>query len=227
MRTLRGESGRGAHISPGQAVQGGSTGRAPRPQRQAQPESRSDLPVFPVPLVARCRAVGAGAGAAADRSETSDFTGKGAGVPGQAQTTSIIARPAGDLLRLARFLFIMRLGDSFRRWERTEHMTQQSIEDRLAIIESKIVELEAERARLRSLSTLQVRQTELREMFDGLQEYVGDRLQTFEEHVTLRLDLAEDTNTARFQEIKAGQQALQAGQEQILAILTGKPKTND
>jgi hypothetical protein len=106
-------------------------------------------------------------------------------------------------------------------------MTQQSIEDRLAIIEGKIAELEAERARLRTLSTLQVRQTELREMFDGLQEYVGDRMQTFEEHVNLRIDLVEDNNTARFQELKSGQQTLQAGQEQILAILTGKPKTND
>lgn len=106
-------------------------------------------------------------------------------------------------------------------------MTQQSIEDRLAVIERKIAELEAERAQLRNLARLQVGQTELRAMFDGHQEYLSDRLETFENHITVRLDVAEDNNNARFQELQAGQNELRAGQQQILDILLGKPKTND
>jgi len=134
-------------------------------------------------------------------------------------------------------------------------MTQQSIEDRLAVIERKIAELEAERAHLRSLATLQVKQTELRAMFDAYQEYIADQIQAFKEDVTMRLDATDDHNEARFHELQedvqslqgdvknlqAGQQelhagvqslqtdvrSLQAGMDQILAILTGHAHLND
>jgi hypothetical protein len=79
-------------------------------------------------------------------------------------------------------------------------MAQQSIEERLAFLESKIAEYEAERAQMRTLERLRAGQSELREM----------------------------TNlTEGQQELRGGQHALQAGQDQILAILTGKAKGND
>ncbi len=120
-------------------------------------------------------------------------------------------------------------------------MAQQSIEERLAFLESKIAEYEAERAQMRTLERLRAGQSELREIFQAHQEYVTERLDTFESHITVRLDVLEDNHTARLdavdnhltnltegqQELRGGQHALQAGQDQILAILTGKAKRND
>jgi hypothetical protein len=109
-------------------------------------------------------------------------------------------------------------------------MAQQSIEERLAFLESKIAEYEAERAQMRTLERLRAGQSELREIFQAHQEYVTERLDTFESHITVRLDAVDNhlTNlTEGQQELRGGQHALQAGQDQILAILTGKAKRND
>jgi hypothetical protein len=72
-------------------------------------------------------------------------------------------------------------------------------------------------------------------LFQAHQEYVTDRLNDFESHINVRLDVAEDNNAARSHELQAGLtglagqvQGLAAGQQQILELLTGgKPKQND
>lgn len=127
-------------------------------------------------------------------------------------------------------------------------MTQQSTEDRLAALEKEVVELKqklTERLSFEELRAdvkeLRTNQTELRLFFEAHEQYVTDRLNTFEEHITTRLDALEDTYDTRLnavenqltklaegqQELQSGQLALQSGQDQILAILTGKAKTND
>jgi chromosome segregation ATPase len=123
-------------------------------------------------------------------------------------------------------------------------MAQQSIEDRLAYLESKIAEYEAERAQTRALEALRTEVRELSVRYQAHEEYVSDRLDTFEVHINTRLDVMEDqvqelrgdVQEVRtgFQELQAGQQelragfqGLQSGQDQILAILTGKARTND
>lgn len=103
--------------------------------------------------------------------------------------------------------------------EDIKRMTQQSIEDRLVIIERKIAELEAERAQLRSLATLQIKQTELRAIFDAYQEYIADQIQAFKEDVITLLDLADDHNNARFHELQEDVQSLQAGQHELQATV--------
>ncbi|SRR6266851_5416915 len=106
-------------------------------------------------------------------------------------------------------------------------MAQQSIEDRLAHLESKMAEYEAERAQMRALEALRTEVKELGVRYQAHEEYVSDRLNDFEAHVNTRLDVIEDNQNSRFQELQAGQQALKSGQDQILAILTGKARTND
>src|SRR5258708_24578013 len=117
-------------------------------------------------------------------------------------------------------------------------MAQQSIEERLALLESKIAEYEAERAQMRTLERLRAGQSELREIFQAHQEYVTERLDTFESHITVRLDVLEDNHTARLdavdnhltnltegqQELRGGQHALQAGPDQNRPHPTGNGK---
>ena len=94
-------------------------------------------------------------------------------------------------------------------------MAQQSIEERLAFLESKIAEYEAERAQMRSLErVLRSGQSELRDIFQAHQEYVTNRLHNFETHITARLDVAEDNNAARFAELQTGQLELRQGQQE-------------
>ena len=127
-------------------------------------------------------------------------------------------------------------------------MAQHSTEDRLAALEQEVVELKQRFAERLSFEELRFEVKELQVRYQAHEEYVADRLDAFEEHVgtrldlmTARLDTLEDNHNARFQELQVGQQelrgsvqelqagqlALQSGQEQILAILTGRAKTND
>lgn len=117
-------------------------------------------------------------------------------------------------------------------------MAQQSIEERLAYLESKIAEYDAERAQMRELAGLRADIKELRDdtrlrihaigveirdeintQADALRTeyhagytYLGERIGGVEEAV---------------KHLQTGQNALQAGQQQILDILLGKPKRND
>lgn len=109
-------------------------------------------------------------------------------------------------------------------------MPEQSIEDRLTYLESKIAEYEAERTQARAIQGLRTDITELRAVFHAHEEYVTDRLNNFENNLTTQIKTVE-TDVKSLKEdigtIKEGQQALAASQGQILAILTGKAKTND
>lgn len=120
-------------------------------------------------------------------------------------------------------------------------MPKQSVEDRLASLEKEVTELKQELAKRRTLDGLRTDVQELQARYQAHEEYVTERLNDFEDHVTTRIDavttridVVEDNLTAKLQglqtsqqELRTGQEALQAGQEQILAILTGKAKTND
>lgn len=121
--------------------------------------------------------------------------------------------------------------------EESKIMAQQSIEDRLAYLERKIAEYEAERTQSRDWAALRTEVKELSVRYQAHEEYVSDRLNDFEARVNARFDHVytqlDELQTGQqelqvgFQELRAGQQALQSGQDQILAILTGKAKTND
>ena len=130
-------------------------------------------------------------------------------------------------------------------------MTQYSLEERVAALESKIVAYEAELTHLRAqqevradLAALQgnVREvdqavTHLSERTAGHEQYVQARfgvvdydLKSIDSDVkALQAGQQEIKESVRegFQEVRGGQQALQASQEQILALLTGQVKTND
>ena len=137
-----------------------------------------------------------------------------------------------------------------------------STEERLAALEKEVVELKQQLTERLSFEGLRADVKELQVRYQAHEEYVTDRLNNFEEHVEMRLNLmdmrldavatrldtVEENLTGQLNEQKAqlneqkaameklqegqlalqeGQLALQSGQEQILAILTGKAKTND
>lgn len=130
-----------------------------------------------------------------------------------------------------------------------------STEERLAALEKEVVELKQQLTERLSFERLRTDVKELQVRYQAHEEYLTDRLNDFEEHVdtrlnvtemrldlmTTRLDTLEDNLTGQLNEQKAaieklqegqlalqeGQLALQSGQEQILAILTGKARTND
>ncbi len=123
-------------------------------------------------------------------------------------------------------------------------MAQQNIEERLASLEKdaarlaslekEVRELKQELAKRRTLEGLRTDVQELQVRYGAHEEYVTERLNDFEAHITTRMDVLEQnlttsqqalTNTV--QGLQASQMTLQAGQEQILAILTGRAKTND
>ncbi len=113
-------------------------------------------------------------------------------------------------------------------------MAEQSIEDRLtslekdsaerlASLEQQVKDLKAELAKRLILEGLRTDVQELQVRYGAHEEYVADRLNEFEGHVTEQINELKGS----VQEVRVGQQALQAQGEQILAILTGKAKTND
>ncbi len=113
-------------------------------------------------------------------------------------------------------------------------MAEQSIEDRLASLEKdsaerlasleqEVRDLKAELAKRLVLEGLRADVQELQVRYGAHEEYVTDRLNDFEAHMTEQMNELKES----VQEVRAGQQGLQAGQEQILAILTGKARTND
>jgi chromosome segregation ATPase len=138
-------------------------------------------------------------------------------------------------------------------------MAQQSIEerlaslekesaDRLASLEREVKELKQELAKRRTLEGLRADVQELQVRYQAHEEYVSDRLNELEGHLTTRMDVLEDNQNTRFQELQNGQQELQtgqqelqagltglageaqglaAGQQQILDLLRSKPRTND
>jgi hypothetical protein len=121
-------------------------------------------------------------------------------------------------------------------------MTQQSTEERLAALEKEVVELKrqlTERFSFEELRTdlrmrihagnnelrdeIHAESASLRAEFEAHEQYVSDRLNDFEAHIDTRLDEQKKS----IEKIQESQLALQSGQDQILAILTGKAKTND
>jgi hypothetical protein len=129
-----------------------------------------------------------------------------------------------------------------------EPMPEPTIQELVARLETRVAELERQRriqedrdisllARvddftddLRRIERIQLRGFEEQRAH---QEYVTERF----EHVEARLDTVEDHLTKlieaaviqkeAIEALYVGQQSLIAGQEQILLILAGKPKTND
>lgn len=106
-------------------------------------------------------------------------------------------------------------------------MTQQSTEERLALLEKEVQDLKQELAKRRTLEGLRMDVQELQERYQAHETYVSERLNDFESHVTTRIDVLEQNVTGQIQELRTGQQVLQAGQEQILALLTNKAPRND
>lgn len=113
-------------------------------------------------------------------------------------------------------------------------MAEQSIEERLtslekdsaerlASLEQEVQDLKTELAKRLVLEGLRADVQELQVRYGAHEEYVTDRLNDFEGHVTEQINELK----SGVQEVRAGQQALQAQGEQILAILTGKARTND
>jgi uncharacterized protein (DUF3084 family) len=143
--------------------------------------------------------------------------------------------------------------DRFEDIER-EEPGMATTEERLTALEKEMVEMKKQLAESRSFERLRSADIqELRARYQAHEEYVTDRLNDFEDHVTVRIDTLEtrfDTLETRFdaletrfdtleahqnqqfQEVKtgvtalAGQvQELAAGQQQILEFLRGdKPK---
>lgn len=106
--------------------------------------------------------------------------------------------------------------------ERLTSLEKQSAA-RLTSLEQEVKELKAELAKRRTLEGLRTDVQELQVRYGAHEEYVTERLNDFEAHMTEQMNELK----GNVQEVRAGQQGLQAGQEQILAILTGKAKTND
>jgi hypothetical protein len=129
---------------------------------------------------------------------------------------------------------------------------QQNLEERFALLESRVAELERqrtvqedrdiallaridtfiddlrriERVQMRSFEELRAGQNDQRAEFRAHQEYVTEQFDNVETNMSVLIDAAKSHKGA-IEQLHEGQQAMQAGQEQILAILTGKAKTND
>lgn len=123
-------------------------------------------------------------------------------------------------------------------------MTQQSAEERISTLEHEVAELKQQlqrvlaerrtfddlRSEIRSVGRT-VTEFSLREA--AHEEYVAERFNNVETDVSVLIDAAkqhkeaiEQLHTGQ-QELRTSVQALQVGQDQILAILTGRAKTND
>lgn len=117
--------------------------------------------------------------------------------------------------------------------ERQRHIQEDRDVALLARVDNFTDDLRrVERVQLRGFEEQQAHQEYVTERFD----HIGIRLDSVENHLTARLDTVEDHLTSLTQAVVSqkeaiealykGQQALIAGQEQMLAILTQKPKTN-
>lgn len=119
-------------------------------------------------------------------------------------------------------------------------MEQQSLEERVAFIESKIAEYEAERAQARESAELRADVRKVSKIVTQLSE----RTAAHERYVQARFGVVEydlnslDSNVKALQtgqqeikdgmrELHSGQQEVAAGQQQILELLLGKTKRND
>lgn len=105
-----------------------------------------------------------------------------------------------------------------------QHAHQEYVTGRFAHVEARLDTVEDHLGAVESHLTARL-------------DTVEEHLDTVENHLTARLDTVEDHLTSltkvvishkeALEALYKGQQSLIAGQEQILAILTGKPKTND
>jgi len=114
--------------------------------------------------------------------------------------------------------------DGLRRIERVQlrgfeeqHAHQEYVTGRFEHIEARLDAVE---------DHLAVRIDAVEDHLDAVESHLTARLDTVEDHLT-KLTEAVTSQKEAIETLYIGQQSLIAGQEQILAILTGKPKTND